>query len=103
MTLRLGQLYAFAVNGEMKIDQSNPLNKCELITVRSLADVDGHPCAKPATDHCADCGIAICEAHAKMCGTCRQAFCTACFSYHGTADPKPAAAEDRQDGERKTA
>lgn len=49
--------------------------QCEIVLVRSLADVDGDRCRRSAIVTCHQCGNEICGAHSDSCYECGENFC----------------------------
>jgi hypothetical protein len=47
---------------------------CGVVEVRGLADADGFPCRRTASNECFDCGVELCSDHAEQCGMCRDVF-----------------------------
>jgi hypothetical protein len=66
-----------------------PVDRCEVVEVRSLDDIEGYACSKLATASCGDCGRAICAAHSGRCESCGDTFCLGCLAFHPAEDRKP--------------
>jgi hypothetical protein len=62
------------------------MTRCQVVEVSNLADAAGIHCGKVTTQHCSDCGIAICLAHTETCQMCSDAFCPSCLSFHLTQE-----------------
>jgi len=75
---------------------------CGVFEARTLEDVLGTTCARPARIACSDCGLSLCSAHSEECDLCQATFCPTCLWFHKQEHAKPAHSDSR-DALRKTA
>src|SRR5215469_7048582 len=72
-----------------------PVDRCEVIEVRSLEDAQGYACPQQATAECEDCGRFVCGSHSWECAFRGMTFCTSCLSFP-TSEHSKSVATQRQ-------